>query len=93
MPHVSAAQCTKPDVKSAVIMPQNAATTTTNIRSVRKCLIIRTKFNTINIMAAYTQKLSWARLPMAKLEKTKNWKRIIEKKTVFASSGFNEIVY
>lgn len=62
-PQVSAAQCTNPDPKSAVIMPQNAASITTLMRSIRKCLIISTKFNSINVMAAYTHIISWARFP------------------------------
>lgn len=68
-PQVSAAQCTRPDPKSAVIMPQNAATNATLILSVRKCLIIRKKSRTINAMHEYTQMISCARFPV-------NWKEM-----------------
>lgn len=62
-PHVSAPQCTKPEPKSAVIIPQNAATITILVRSTRKYLIIRNKFNIIRLMQVYTQISSCIRLP------------------------------
>lgn len=62
-PHVSAAQCTRPDPKSAVMMPQKAATNTMPIRSKRKYRIIRNRFSTISVMQTYTQVSSCIRLP------------------------------
>lgn len=62
-PHVSAAQWTRPEPKSAVIMPQSAAAVTMPIRSKRKYRIIRNKFNIIKLMHMYTQITSCIRLP------------------------------
>lgn len=49
-PHVSAAQCTRPEAKSAVIMPHKAETKATLHRSQRKCLIISKKLKIIRPM-------------------------------------------
>lgn len=57
-PHVSAAQCTNPDPKSAVIIPQKAAAITTLIRSSRKCLTINARFNIISAIQKHTQIIS-----------------------------------
>lgn len=62
-PHVSAAQCTSPEPKSAVIMPQNAAAITMPNRSTRRYRMIRNKFNIIKLMHRYTQINSCNRFP------------------------------
>lgn len=62
-PHVSAAQCTKPDPKSAVTMPHTAATITTPMRSVRKWCTISTRSTAISTRHRHTQMISWMRLP------------------------------
>lgn len=62
-PHVSAAQWTRPEPKSAVKMPQSAAAITMPIRSTQKYRIIRNKFNIIKLMHVYTQITSCIRLP------------------------------
>lgn len=77
-PHVSAAQCTIPDPKSAVIIPHSAETTTTPTRSTEKYRMIKIKSNIIKLMHAYTQTTSCARFPAYKLkkkEKKKNKKK------------------
>lgn len=57
-PQVSAPQWTNPDPKSAVRMPNMAATSTLLIRSIRKCFRMRNKSITISVMQMYTQMIS-----------------------------------
>lgn len=62
-PHVSAAQCAKPEIKSAVTTPQNAAV----IIELKFSNFIRTSINkklrAIKVMQKDTQIISWILFP------------------------------
>lgn len=62
-PHVSAPQCTNPELKSAVIIPHKAATVIEYKFSNRTCIKIKKKFTAINVMQIPTHIHSCVRLP------------------------------